>query len=253
MQLTGKVALVTGGASGLGEATARLLAAGGARVAVLDRNGELGRGVAAEIDGLCCETDVAREASVAAALESIQSAWGALHIVVNCAGVATAKRMLGKEGPIELAEFERVIAVNLIGTFNVCRLAAAMLAKNEPDEGGERGVIVNTASIAAYEGQVGQTAYAASKAGIVGLTLPMARELTSLGIRVCAIAPGLFDTPLLRALPEQVRVQLGATVPHPPRLGDPAEFAALARHIVENRYMNGEVVRLDGALRMPPR
>jgi NAD(P)-dependent dehydrogenase (short-subunit alcohol dehydrogenase family) len=253
MQLTGKVALVTGGASGLGEATARLLAAGGARVAVLDRNGELGRGVAAEIDGLCCETDVASEVSVAAALDSIQSAWGALHIVVNCAGVATAKRMLGKEGPIELAEFERVIAVNLIGTFNVCRLAAAMLARNEPDEGGERGVIVNTASIAAYEGQIGQTAYAASKAGIVGLTLPMARELTSLAIRVCAIAPGLFDTPLLRALPEQVRVQLGATVPHPARLGEPAEFAALARHIVENRYMNGEVVRLDGALRMPPR
>ncbi|MBK7926147.1 MAG: 3-hydroxyacyl-CoA dehydrogenase [Bryobacterales bacterium] len=253
MDLAGRVALVTGGASGLGEATARLLASGGARVAVLDRNAAQGQQVAAEIGGLACETDVASESSVAAALGKLHAEWGALHITVNCAGIATAKRMLGKEGPIALADFERVIMVNLIGTFNVCRLAAALMAKNEPDEGGERGVIVNTASIAAYEGQIGQTAYAASKAGIVGLTLPMARELTGLGIRVCAIAPGLFDTPLLQALPEKVRVELGATVPHPARLGDPAEFASLVRHLVENRYMNGEVVRLDGALRMPPR
>lgn len=253
MDLAGRAALVTGGASGLGEATARLLAAGGARVAVLDRNAELGARVASACGGVFCETDVASESSVAAAIETIRATWGALHIAVNCAGIATAKRMLGKEGPIALGEFEKVITVNLVGTFNVCRLAAALMAKNEPDAGGERGVIVNTASIAAYEGQIGQTAYAASKAGIVGLTLPMARELTGLGIRVCAIAPGLFDTPLLRALPEKVRVELGATVPHPARLGDPAEFAALARHIVDNRYMNGEVVRLDGALRMPPR
>jgi len=253
MDLAGRAALVTGGASGLGEAAARLLAAGGARVAVLDRNAELGARVASECGGVFCETDVASESSVAAAIETIRATWGALHIAVNCAGIATAKRMLGKEGPIALGEFEKVITVNLVGTFNVCRLAAALMAKNEPDAGGERGVIVNTASIAAYEGQIGQTAYAASKAGIVGLTLPMARELTGLGIRVCAIAPGLFDTPLLRALPEKVRVELGATVPHPARLGDPAEFAALARHIVDNRYMNGEVVRLDGALRMPPR
>ena len=253
MHLAGRVALVTGGASGLGEATARLLASAGTRVAVLDRNAAQGQRVAAEIGGLACETDVASESSVAAAIEKIQAEWGALHITVNCAGIATAKRMLGKEGPIALGDFERVIAVNLTGTFNVCRLASALMAKNQPDEGGERGVIVNTASIAAYEGQIGQTAYAASKAGIVGLTLPMARELTGLGIRVCAIAPGLFATPLLQALPEKVRVELGATVPHPARLGDPAEFASLVRHLVENRYLNGEVVRLDGALRMPPR
>ncbi|MEP7362464.1 MAG: SDR family NAD(P)-dependent oxidoreductase [Acidobacteriota bacterium] len=253
MNLNGKVAVVTGSASGLGEATARLFAASGARVVVLDRSVEAGERVAAEIGGLFCETDVAGDESVSAAVNRAREQFGAVHVVVNCAGIATAKRMLGKEGPMALGDFERVIRVNLVGTFNVCRLAAAAMAMNEADAAGERGVIVNTASIAGYEGQIGQTAYAASKAGIVGLTLPMARELTKVGIRVCAIAPGLFDTPLLRALPETVRTELGESVPFPARLGDPAEFAALARHIVENSYLNGEVVRLDGALRMPPR
>ncbi len=253
MDLNGKVAIVTGGASGLGEAAARLFAGNGARVVVLDRSVEAGERVASEIGGMFCETDVANGESVSAAVNLGGEGFGAVIIAVNGAGIATAKRMLGKEGPRPLEDFERVIRVNLVGTFNVCRLAAAAMALNEPGPAGERGVIVNTASIAGYEGQIGQTAYAASKAGIVGLTLPMARELTKLGIRVCAIAPGLFDTPLLRALPETVRNDLGANVPFPARLGDPAEFAALARHIVENSYLNGEVVRLDGALRMPPR
>jgi len=253
MDLNGKVAVVTGGASGLGEAVARLFAASAMRVAVLDQNVEAGQRVAGEIGGLFCATDVANDESASAAVDRTRARFGALHVAVNCAGVATAKRMLGKEGPMALDDFERVIRVNLVGTFNLCRLAAAAMALNEAEATGERGVIVNTASIAGYEGQIGQTAYAASKAGIVGLTLPMARELTKLGIRVCAIAPGLFDTPLLRALPEKVRTELGETVPFPSRLGEPAEFAALTRHIVENPYLNGEVVRLDGALRMPPR
>jgi len=253
MDLDGKVAIVTGGASGLGEAAARLFAGSGARVVVLDRSIEAGERVASETGAAFCAADVASGESVAAALNLARERFGAVHIAVNCAGIATAQRMLGKEGPMPLDDFERVIRVNLVGTFNVCRLAAAAMALNEPGPTGERGVIVNTASIAGYEGQIGQTAYAASKAGIVGLTLPMARELTKLGIRVCAIAPGLFDTPLLRALPETVRNDLGASVPFPARLGDPAEFAALARHIIENSYLNGEVVRLDGALRMPPR
>ena len=253
MDLNGKVAVVTGGASGLGEATARLFAASGARVAVFDRSVEAGERVARELNGLFCETDVASDESVSAAVDRTREHFGSMHVAVNCAGIATAKRMLGKDGPMPLAEFDRVIRVNLVGTFNVCRLAAAAMALNEPDTLGERGVLINTASVAAYEGQIGQTPYAASKAGIVGLTLPMARELTKVGIRVCAIAPGLFDTPLLRDLPENVRTELGETVPFPARLGDPAEFALLARHIVENSYLNGEVIRLDGALRMPPR
>jgi NAD(P)-dependent dehydrogenase (short-subunit alcohol dehydrogenase family) len=253
MDLNGKVALVTGGASGLGEAVAHLFAAGGARIAVLDRNVEAGARVAGMVGGIFCETDVAAGDSVKGSVRQAKDHFGAIHIAVNCAGIATAKRMLGKEGPIELDEFERVIRVNLVGTFNVCRLAAAAMAENDPGPECERGVIVNTASIAGFEGQIGQTAYAASKAGVAGLTLPMARELTKLGIRVCAIAPGLFDTPLLKALPETVRTELGDSVPFPARLGDPREFAALARHIVENSYLNGEIVRLDGALRMPPR
>jgi len=253
MVLTGKTAVVTGGASGLGEAVVRLFASTGARVAVFDRSLEAGARVAGETGGLFCETDVAVAESVSASVRAVRERFGALHIAVNCAGIAAAKRMLGKEGPMALPDFERVIQVNLVGTFNVCRLAAEAMASNEPGTTGERGVLINTASIAAYEGQIGQTAYAASKAGIAGLTLPMARELTGLGIRVCAIAPGLFDTPLLSALPEKVRSELGASVPFPARLGDPAEFAALARHIVENGYLNGEVLRLDGALRMPPR
>lgn len=252
MELAGKVAVVTGGASGLGEAVARLFASAGAHVAVWDRDAGAGERVADGIGGLFCQTDVASEASVASAVETVHGRWGAVHVAVNCAGIATAQRMVGKEGPMALDAFTRVITVNLVGTFNVCRLAAAAMAANQPEDG-ERGVMINTASIAAYEGQVGQTAYAASKAGIVGLTLPMARELAGLGIRVCAIAPGLFDTPLLSGLPEKVRAGLGASVPFPARLGAPEEFAALARHIVENRYMNGETVRLDGALRMPPR
>jgi 3-hydroxyacyl-CoA dehydrogenase/3-hydroxy-2-methylbutyryl-CoA dehydrogenase len=240
---------VAGGASGLGEATVRELAARGARVTVADLNEERGTALAEEIGGAFAKADVTDEAQVRAAVESA----GELRLAVSCAGIGWAERTVGKEGPATLQPFEAVVRVNLIGTFNVLRLSAAAMAGNEPDAGGERGAVVMTASIAAFDGQIGQTAYSASKGGVVGLTLPAARDLARLRIRVCTIAPGVFDTPLLAALPEAAREALGAGVPHPARLGRPEEYALLACHIAENPMLNGETIRLDGALRMPPK
>jgi 3-hydroxyacyl-CoA dehydrogenase / 3-hydroxy-2-methylbutyryl-CoA dehydrogenase len=253
MKLDGIGALVAGGASGLGAATARLLAENGARVAIADLDGDKSRALADEIGGAGFKADVTNEAEVQAAVDGAVEALGGIRFAVSCAGIGWAERTVGKNGPAQLQPFETVIRVNLIGTFNVLRLAAAAMAQNEPDEGGERGAVVMTASIAAYDGQIGQTAYAASKGGIVGLTLPAARDLSRQGIRVCTIAPGTFDTPLLAALPEEARQALGQQIPHPSRLGDPAEFAALACHIAQNPMLNGETIRLDGALRMPPK
>jgi NAD(P)-dependent dehydrogenase (short-subunit alcohol dehydrogenase family) len=249
MELDGIRALVAGGASGLGEATARELAARGARVTIADLNEERGAQLAAEIGGAFAAADVTDEAQVGAAVESVSG----LRLAVSCAGIGWAERTVGKDGPAALQPFETVVRVNLIGTFNVLRLAAAAIAAADPDAEGERGVVVMTASIAAFDGQIGQTAYAASKGGVVGLTLPAARDLARLGIRVCTIAPGLFDTPLLAALPQEARDALGASIPFPPRLGRPEEYAKLACHIAENTMLNGEVLRLDGALRMAPR
>jgi NAD(P)-dependent dehydrogenase (short-subunit alcohol dehydrogenase family) len=249
MNLNGIGALVAGGASGLGEATARELAARGARVTVADLNEERGEALAAEIGGAFAATDVTDEAQVQAAVESVEG----LRLAVSCAGIGWAERTVKRDGPATLQPFETVVRVNLIGTFNVLRLSAAAMAAGEPDAEGERGAVVMTASIAAFDGQIGQTAYAASKGGVVGLTLPAARDLARLGIRVCTIAPGLFDTPLLAALPQDARDALGASIPFPPRLGRPEEYAKLACHIAENTMLNGEVLRLDGALRMAPK
>jgi len=255
MQIEGKAFLVTGGGSGLGAATARLLAEAGGRVVVVDVNEAAGGEVAESLGtrGTFVRADVADEGGVRTAIAAALSSFGGLHGAANCAGIGVATRTLGKDGPHQLEVFERVVRVNLVGTFNVIRLAAAQMATQPPDPGGTRGVIVNTASIAAFDGQVGQAAYSASKGGIVGMTLPIARDLAPLGIRVVTIAPGLFDTPLLAGLPEQVRQGLASTVPFPPRLGRPEEYAALVRHVVENDMPNGEVIRLDGALRMAPR
>jgi NAD(P)-dependent dehydrogenase (short-subunit alcohol dehydrogenase family) len=252
MQIAGLNALVAGGASGLGAATARRLAAAGANVTIADLNAERGAALAEEIGAEFVATDVTKEADVEAAVKTAAGDDG-LRISISCAGIGPAEKTAGRKGPHSLDLFESVIRVNLIGSFNVLRLAAASMLDNAPDEEGERGVHINTASIAAYDGQIGQVAYAASKGGIVGITLPAARDLAQSGIRVCAIAPGLFDTPLLAGLPEEVRTSLGATVPFPPRLGRPEEYAALAQHIVENTMLNGEVIRLDGGLRMAPR
>ena len=251
MTLSGKTALVTGGASGLGEACVRALAAAQCSVVIADLNEAKGQVLAHELGVLTqfCRTDVCDEADVLAALDEV----GRLDIAIHCAGIAMAERALGKDGPLDLGRFERVLRVNVLGTFNVNRLAAALMAKNEPGLDGERGVIVNTSSVAAFDGQVGQAAYAASKGAVASMTLPLAREFARFGIRVLAIAPGLFHTPLLEGLPEAAMKQLAETVPFPSRLGDPAEFASLALHLVQNRMMNGEVVRLDGALRMAPR
>ncbi len=248
-----QAALVTGGASGLGEATARALSAAGARVALLDRDPARLAQVAAEIGAIGLVCDVTSEEGLAQAVAAAQERHGVARILVNCAGVAPGARVLGRDGPMKLESFRQVVSVNLIGTFNAIRLFAAASMALDPLKDGERAVIVNTASIAAFDGQIGQAAYAASKAGIVGLTLPIARELASSAIRVCTIAPGLFSTPLMDGLPEQVREGLAATVPFPHRLGAPKEFAALALHIVENAMLNGETIRLDGALRMAPR
>jgi len=254
MQIQGHAAFVTGGGSGLGEAVARELARQGAKVTVFDRNGEGAQRVAAEIGGLACVGDVADSASVTAALDAASAAHGVPRIVMNIAGIGKANRIIQKDGsPAPLEDFERVLRVNLVGSYNVARLAAARIAALEPLTDGERGVIVNTASVAAFDGQVGQEAYSASKGGVVGMTLPMARDLAQWGIRVCTIAPGLFKTPLLATLPEPIQQSLAASIPFPKRLGDPAEFAALAAHIVSNGHLNGEVIRLDGALRMAPR
>lgn len=257
MNISGCVALVTGGASGLGLATARALQASGATVVIVDRAGSTGAEVAAEHGVIFVAADVTDEAQLEAAV-AIAAGLGELRIAVSCAGVATPGRVLGRDGPLPLAGFDEVIRVNLTGTFNLIRLAAAAmqrleLAATDGVPGEERGVIVTTASIAAFEGQIGQAAYSASKAGVAGMTLPIARELAGDRIRVVCIAPGLFDTPLLAALPEGARLSLGAQVPHPARLGRPAEFAALVEHIVQNPMLNGETIRLDGAIRMGPR
>ena len=249
MQIEDSTFLVTGGGSGLGAATARLLEDGGANVVVADLRGE-GEGMNSSF----VKTDVTDEASVQRAVGAALEHFGGLHGVINCAGVASAEKTLGRQGPHSLESFTQVIQINLIGTFNVVRLAAEAMAKNEPSAAdGERGVIVNTASVAAFDGQVGQVAYAASKGGVVAMTLPVARDLATLGIRVMAIAPGIFDTPMMAGLPEAARESLGKQVPFPPRLGRPEEYAALVRHIIENRMLNGEVIRLDGAIRMAPR
>jgi NAD(P)-dependent dehydrogenase (short-subunit alcohol dehydrogenase family) len=255
MDITGRAFIVTGGASGLGRAAADALVAAGGRVVLLDVNAETGQAAAAALgaDARFATADVTSEEQVKAAMHIAVAAFGGLHGVVNAAGIGPAAKVLGKNGPHPLDLFEKAVRVNLVGTFNVIRLAAAVMALNEPLANGERGVIVNTASIAAYDGQIGQPAYAASKGGIVSLTLPVAREFAPLGIRCVTIAPGIFDTPLLAALPEAARVSLGQQVPFPSRLGRPAEYAALVRHIVENEMLNGEVIRLDGALRMAPR
>lgn len=255
MQLENKGILVTGGASGLGAACVRLLTQAGARAIIVDLNSETGTALAKELGTSAhfVQANVAEEADVQAAVKAAIDHFGGLYAAINCAGIGVAEKVLGKEGPSRLASFSKVIQVNLIGTFNVIRLAAAAMATNQPDEEGERGVIINTASVAAFDGQIGQAAYSASKGGIVGMTLPIAREMARYGIRVMTIAPGTFDTPLLAGLPEAARLSLGQQVPFPSRLGRPSEYAALAKHIIENTMLNGEVIRLDGAIRMAPK
>jgi NAD(P)-dependent dehydrogenase (short-subunit alcohol dehydrogenase family) len=255
MKIADSVAVITGGASGLGRATAERFLAGGGKVALLDLPTSAGVDVAKTLGSHAhfAPCDVTNAEQVTEAMEAAAAKLGAIHVLVSCAGIGKADKTFGKRGPADLAGFTRVIQVNLIGTFNCIRLAAAHMAKNQPNAEGERGVVVNTASVAAFDGQIGQAAYSASKGGIVGMTLPIARDLAELGIRVCTIAPGLFDTPLLAGLPEPARMSLGKQVPFPPRLGRPAEYGALAAHIVENAMLNGETIRLDGAIRMQPR
>jgi NAD(P)-dependent dehydrogenase (short-subunit alcohol dehydrogenase family) len=253
MDVKGQAAIVTGGGSGLGAATARALAAAGAKVAVFDINDKAAAEVAAAIKGLAVKCDVADAAGGAAAVKQAADAHGPARVLVNCAGIGPAKRIVGKDGPMPLEDYERVIRVNLIGTFNMMRLAAAGMRALAPTAEGERGVIISTASVAAFEGQIGQSAYASSKGGVAALTLPAAREFSQFGIRVLAIAPGIFGTPMLKALPQEAQDSLGASVPFPKRLGEPPEFAALVLHICQNGYLNGETIRLDGALRMAPR
>ncbi|MBM4383820.1 MAG: 3-hydroxyacyl-CoA dehydrogenase [Deltaproteobacteria bacterium] len=256
MDLHGSAAIVTGGGSGLGEATSREIVARGGRVTILDLGRSKGAEVAKSLGDAAqfCEADVANEAQVQAAVDATVAKFGLVNIVVNCAGIGTAGKTVDKEGkPFNLDLFRKTIEVNLIGTFNVIRLSAAKMQTNAPNAGGERGVVINTASVAAFEGQIGQCAYSASKGGVVGMTLPIARDFASVGIRVCTIAPGLFLTPMLMGLPEPARASLGKQVPFPSRLGNPEEYAALACHIVENPMLNGEVIRLDGAIRMQPR
>jgi NAD(P)-dependent dehydrogenase (short-subunit alcohol dehydrogenase family) len=252
MQISGSTFLISGGASGLGAACARLFVAGGGNVVIADLNKDAGERLAAELGARArfALTDVTDEASVRNAVALAVASFGALHGAVACAGIAVIERLLGKNGPHALGSFAKVVTVNLIGTFNVLRLAAEAMAKNTPRAGGERGVVVMTSSVAAFEGQVGQAAYAASKGGVASLTLPAARDLARVGVRVASVAPGTFDTPLLGSLPEPVRQSLAQQVPFPPRLGRPEEFAALVRHITENEMINGAVLRLDGALRM---
>jgi NAD(P)-dependent dehydrogenase (short-subunit alcohol dehydrogenase family) len=254
MNIQGQAALVTGGASGLGEATARELARLGAKVAVLDVNMQLAEKVAGEIGGVACQCDITNADSVIAAVAKAAEKNGPARMLMNIAGIGSAKRVVGKDGnPAPLEDFARVVHINLIGTYNMSRIFAAECAKLAPLDDGERGVMMFTASVAAFDGQVGQQAYSASKGGLVGMTLPMARDLAQHGIRVCTVAPGLFATPLMKQLPEPVQQSLAASIPFPPRLGKPEEFAQLACHIVTNTHLNGEVIRLDGALRMAPR
>jgi NAD(P)-dependent dehydrogenase (short-subunit alcohol dehydrogenase family) len=253
MRLDGQAAIVTGGASGLGAATAQRLAQAGCRVAVLDINQAAASAAGQRIGGIGIGCDVADAASAEAAVAKARGSHGPARVLVNCAGIGTAGRIVGRDGPIDLAAFERVVRINLIGSFNLLRLAAADMSRLDPLDDGERGVIINTASIAAYEGQVGQAAYAASKAGVIGMTLPAARELSRVGVRVVTIAPGLFQTPMVEGLPSEVQAGLAQSIPYPQRLGEPDEYAALVEHIVTNRFLNGETIRLDGALRMASR
>jgi NAD(P)-dependent dehydrogenase (short-subunit alcohol dehydrogenase family) len=252
MKLTGVAAIVTGGGSGLGRATAEALAAKGARVAIFDLNSKAAEEAAKAVNGLALTGDVADEASAGAAVAKAAAAHGPARVLVNCAGIGVAKRVVGRDGPHPLADFDKVIRVNLVGTFNMIRLAAAGMTALEPIDG-ERGAIVSTASVAAYDGQIGQAAYSASKGGVVAMTLPIARELAQFAIRVNTIAPGIFMTPMMAGLPQAAQDSLGASVPFPARLGRPTEYAALALHIIENGYLNGETIRIDGALRMAPR
>jgi len=255
MQIAGHTFFITGGASGLGAATVRWLARAGGNIAICDLDLERGKKLAGELGSRASLfiADVADESQVAKAIGAVREKLGALHGAVSCAGIAPGERVLGRSGPHRLESFRRALEVNLVGTFNVLRLAAQAMAENAPDAGGERGIIINTASIAAYDGQVGQVAYSASKAGVVGLTLPAARELARFGIRVMTVAPGIFETPMAEAMSEEVRAGLAAQVPFPPRLGRPEEFAALIEHVITNTMLNGEVIRLDGALRMGPK
>jgi NAD(P)-dependent dehydrogenase (short-subunit alcohol dehydrogenase family) len=253
MDIKGHAAIVTGGASGLGAATARMLAEAGAKVAIFDVNAKAAAEVAIGIDGIAMTCDVTDSGAIEKAIAKASADHGIARIVINCAGIGPAKRIVGRDGPQPLSDFSRVVEINLIGTFNVMRLAAAAMQPLEPLTDGERGIIVCTASVAAYDGQIGQAAYAASKGGIVALVLPAAREFSQFGIRVNAVAPGIFSTPMLHALPEAAQQSLAASVPFPKLLGQPPQYAALVRHMIENRYLNGEVVRLDGALRMAPR
>lgn len=255
MQIAERTFLVTGGSSGLGEASVRRLHGQGANVVIVDLNDATGEALAKELGNRAAfvRADVSQEADVSEAVRATTDHFGALHGNINCAGIPLAERVLGRQGPHDLDRFSKVVSVNLVGTFNVVRSCAAAMAENEPGEDGERGVIINTASVAAFDGQIGQAAYAASKGGIVAMTLPVARELARFGIRVLTIAPGIFDTAMMAALPEKARISLGEQVPFPSRLGQPAEYAALAQHIIENRMLNGEVIRLDGAIRMAPK
>jgi len=252
MEIKDSVAVVSGGASGLGEATVRNFVEGGGKVSILDLQEEKGQSLCAELgdDAIFCMANVTDEQSVQNAIDKTLEAFGCVHIAVNCAGVGAPAKVLGKEGPMSIDEFNRVVQVNLIGTMNVIRLAAEKMVANAPNQDGEKGVVINTASAAAFDGQIGQPAYSASKAGVVGMTLPIAREFAEYGLRIVTIAPGLFETPMLMALSEKVRISLGKMVPFPNRLGKPVEFAMLARQIVENPMLNGETIRLDGALRM---
>jgi NAD(P)-dependent dehydrogenase (short-subunit alcohol dehydrogenase family) len=253
MNPNGQIAIVTGGGSGLGEATARAFAAKGARVAILDVGIERAAKVATDIGGIAVQCDVSSGDNATAAIAEVAEKLGSPRILVNCAGIAIGVKTIGKGGPHPLDQYRKVIEINLIGTFNMIRLVADRAAKLDRLAGGERGVIVNTASVAAYDGQIGQAAYAASKGGVVGMTLPVARDLARSGIRVCTIAPGIFRTPMMAGMPQEVQDSLGASVPFPPRLGEPSEYAALALHIVENQMLNGETIRLDGAIRMAPK
>ena len=252
MDIAGKVFIVTGGASGLGEGTARMLANEGGTVVVADVQADKGQALAKDIGGAFVKCDVTQEADARAAVAQAVS-MGKLMGLVNCAGIAIGAKTVGKDGPHPLASFARVININLIGTFNMIRLAAEAMSRGQPNAAGERGVIVNTASVAAFDGQIGQAAYSASKGGVVGMTLPIARDLSRSGIRVMTIAPGIFETPMLLGMPQEVQDALGRMVPFPPRLGKPAEYAALALHIIQNEMLNGEVIRLDGAIRMQPK
>ncbi len=253
MNFQERVIIITGGGSGLGEATARAVASGGGHAVILDLNVEKGQAVADELNGTFFKTNVTKEEDVQLAIDSTVEKYGTIHGVVNCAGLGTATRVVGKKGVFPLDEFNFVVQVNLVGTFNVIRLAATAMVKNEPNEYGERGVIVNTASVAAFDGQIGQAAYSASKAGVVGMTLPIARDLASYGIRVMTIAPGIFNTPLMARAPQEVKDALGKQIPFPSRLGEAPEFAQLVQSIFENPMLNGETIRLDGAIRMGPR